>query len=345
MKASYLAGLGRFAIRQLPDPTIVNDTDVLVKVKAVGVCGSDIHYFTAGRIGSQVVAFPFILGHESAGTVQKIGTRVTRVAVGQNVAIDPAISCGRCDQCKAGRVNTCRTLRFMGAPGQMEGCLREFVVIPEQCCYPVPDTMTCESAALAEPLAIAVYAVDRSPLTANATVAILGVGPIGLCVLHVLRTRSAGSLFVTDRIEERLAHARKLNPLWTGNPGRADIVRQVAALEPSLLDIVFECSGDPAAIVQGIDLLKPGGTLVIVGISETDAVPFPVHELRRKEITVLNIRRQAHCTQKAIDLMAQRRISLDEMITHRFSLEDTQQAFELVAQYRDGVMKAMISMD
>jgi L-iditol 2-dehydrogenase len=318
---------------------------VLIRIKTVGVCGSDIHYFTAGRIGSQIVDFPFIVGHEAAGIIEQIGRGVTRVRRGQRVAIDPAVSCGECDQCRAGRENTCRKLRFMGAPKQMDGALREHVVIHEDCCYPVGDTVTYEQAAIAEPLAIAVYSVERSHLPLNANVAILGCGPIGASVFHVLRTKNVGNVYVTDKIEERLIYAKRLNPRWTGNPDRVDIVKELARLEPLLLDVVYECSGDPAAIRQAVDLLKPGGFLVIVGITETDDVSFPIHELRRKEITILNIRRQVHGTQKAIDLLAQRRITMDAMVTHRFPMEETGKAFDLVANYRDGVMKAMISLE
>jgi len=345
MKAAFLTGIGQFEIRQLPAPEIVTDTDVLVRIQTVGVCGSDIHYFTTGRIGSQIVQFPFIVGHETAGVVKRTGSSVTRVKAGQRIALDPSVSCGECDQCRAGREHTCRSLRFMGAPRQLDGCMREFVAMPEQSCYPIPDTMTFEQATLAEPLAIAVYAVERSPLAAGANVAILGVGPIGMSVFHALRTTAVGDVYATDKLEPRLAMARQLYPAWCGNPDHMNIVQEIERREPLLLDIVYECSGDPAAIDQGVKLLKPGGTLVLVGIPETDDIAFDIHELRRKEITIINIRRQAHCTQKAIDLLALRRINIDTMVTHRFPLEQTQQAFDLVANYRDGVMKAMVILD
>jgi L-iditol 2-dehydrogenase len=345
MKATLLIGIRQFETRQVPDPKIINDSDVLVRIKTVGICGSDIHYYAIGRIGSQVVQFPFIVGHETAGIVERTGKKVTRVKAGQRIAVDPAVSCGRCDQCKAGRENTCRELRFLGAPKQLEGSLCEYVVLPEKNCFPIGESMTFEQATLAEPLAIGVYSVERSALPAKANLAILGVGPIGMSVFHVLCTRDVGHVYVTDKIEDRLTFSRDLDPKWTGNPDRVDVVKEISRVEPLLLDVVYECSGDPRAIAQGVQLLKPGGTLVIVGITETDEVSFPIHELRRKEITILNIRRQLHCTQKAIDLLAQRKITMDSMVTHRFSLEETQKAFDLVANYSDGVMKAMVHVD
>jgi len=345
MKAALLTGIKQFEIKQVPNPKIVNTTDVLIRIKTVGVCGSDIHYYTSGRIGSQIIQFPFIIGHEAAGIVENIGSNVTRVRPGQRIAIDPAESCGNCDQCLSGRENTCRRLQFLGCPGQLEGSLCEYVVLPENCCYPINESMTFELATLSEPLAIGVYSVERSMIADNANTAILGAGPIGMSVFHVLQTKNIGNVYITDKIEERLEFAKQLNPKWAGNPDRTDVVKAISEIEPLLPDVVFECSGNPDAILQAIQLLKPGGNLVIVGIPESDEISFPIHELRRKEITIINIRRQVHCTQKAIDLLDSHKVNMDAMVTHRFSLDEIQIAFELVANYRDGVIKAIISID
>ncbi len=345
MKAAILTGIGKFETRHVPDPGPSGDTDVLIRIKMVGVCGSDLHYYTTGRIGSQVVKFPFIVGHEASGIVERIGKKVRRVKPGQRIAIDPAVSCGQCDQCKVGREHTCRKLRFMGAPGQMEGAMQEFVMMDEKNCYPIDDAVTFEQATLSEPLAIAVYSVDQSRVPRAASVAILGVGPIGISVFHVLRTRDIGNVYVTDKIEDRLTFSKQLGPTWTGNPLRSDIVKGILGRESLMIDVVYECSGDPSAIRQGVELLKPGGRLVIVGIPEVDEISLPIHELRRKEITIVNIRRQVHCTQKAIDLLTRRQIKMDSAVTHHFRLDEVQKAFDCVAAYKDGVMKAMIRLD
>jgi len=345
MRAIVLAGLRKFEIRQVPDPEIKNDTDVLIRIKTVGVCGSDIHYYTTGRIGNQVVEYPFIVGHEAAGIVEKVGKKVTKLKPGQRIAIDPAVYCGQCDQCQSGRVHTCRKLIFLGCPKQLAGCLSEYLVMPEYCCFPIKDSMSFDQATLCEPLAIGVYAVERSGLPPKANIAILGAGPIGMSVFHVLRTKDIYNIFITDKIEERLEHARNLNPKWRGNPDKQDVVKEITELEPLLMDVVFECSGDKEAMLQAYQLLKPGGKMIQVGIPEFDEICLPIHELRRKEITIINIRRQNECTQKAIDLIDNQEINIDSMVTHRFSLEQTGEAFELVAQYSDGVMKAIIDMD
>lgn len=342
MNTAILKGIRQIETAKVSDPKLVNDTDVLIRIKTVGVCGSDIHYFTTGRIGTQIVKFPFIVGHEAAGIVEQTGKKATRVKPGQRIAIDPAVYCGHCDQCLLGRENTCRNLRFLGCPDQLEGCLSELIVLPEFCCFPIKDNMTFEQATLTEPLAIAVYAVERSVIKPEANVAILGAGPIGISVFHVLRTRNIGNVYITDKIKERLALSEILNPRWNGNPEETDVVKEITRIEPLLLDVVYECSGDKDAIIQAIQLLKPGGNLVLVGIPEVDEIPFPIHQLRRNEITITNIRRQVHCTQKAIDLIDQQKVNIDSMHTHRFALEETQQAFDLVANYGDGVMKAII---
>jgi L-iditol 2-dehydrogenase len=346
MKAAVLSAIRKFEKQQVPEPRVARDTDVLIRIKTVGVCGSDIHYYTAGRIGDQIVKFPFIVGHEASGVVEETGKGVSRVKKGQRIAVDPSVCCGECDQCRSGREHTCRNVLFLGCPGQLEGCLCEFVVLPEQNCFPIPDSMTFEQATLVEPLAIGVYTVERSAPSAiaNANAAILGVGPIGMSVFHVLRTMKTGRIYVTDRIENRLAMARQLDPVWSGDPDRVDVVAQILHHEPLALDIVYECSGDTKAVAQAVRLLKPGGKLVQVGIPEPDTISLPIHELRRKEITIINIRRQLRCTQKAIELVATRAVVLDPMITHRFSLDQTGTAFDIVAGYKDGIMKAMIAV-
>ena len=162
MQAYKLTGLRQLALMEVPTPEPCNPTDVLVKMARVGVCGSDVHYYETGQIGSQVVQYPFTVGHEGAGVVVAVGPAVTRVKAGDRIAVEPAMPCHACDQCRVGRPHTCRQLRFLGCPGQAEGCLSEYLVMPEGSCFPIPDSMTLDEAALSEPLAIGVYAVKQS---------------------------------------------------------------------------------------------------------------------------------------------------------------------------------------
>ncbi|MGD9344882.1 MAG: alcohol dehydrogenase catalytic domain-containing protein [Candidatus Aminicenantes bacterium] len=329
-------------IRNIPAPDISSSKDVLLRVGMAGVCGSDVHYFRHGRSGGQDVEFPWIVGHECSAVVEKVGPHVTLVSLGDWVAVDPAVSCGECDQCLAGRPNTCRNLRFLGFPGQMQGCLCEFIVMPEENCYRIGESVNPSQGVLVEPLSIGIYALDFLKKMETGAIGILGCGPIGLSVMQAALARGIRKIYATEKIPGRLHFAQKKGAAWTGNPEEMDIVSEILRVTDGL-DAVFECCGEQEALDQAIDLLKPGGTLLILGIPEIVHVSFDAHKLRRKEIRVQNVRRQRDCTQKAIDLIASKEVDIDFMATHIFSLEEAQEAFELVAEYGDGVIKAMLS--
>ena len=344
MKAAVLTALHRIEIQERPKPAIRSDTDVLLRVRRVGVCGSDVHYFETGQIGPAAVRFPFVVGHEFAAVVEEVGRAVDRVKVGDHVAVDPALPCHQCDQCKCGRENTCRNLRFLGCPDQVEGCLCEYIVMPQDCCYVLPKGVSFEQGVLSEPLAIAIYTVQMSGLAQGADVAILGAGPIGLSCLVSARSAGAGRCFVTDLIPDRLKAAQGQGAHWTGNPCQEDVVTALRAVQPEGMDVVFECAGQQETVDQALDLLKPGGRLMLIGIPRFDRVSLDIHRMRRQEISVLNIRRQNRCTHTAIEWISQGKVSVDFMATHSFGLDQCQEAFEQVANYRDGVIKAMIHM-
>ncbi len=328
-------------LADVPMPKIRDEKDILLKTEVVGVCGSDIHYYKEGRIGDQAVSYPYRVGHEFSATVVDVGREVSRVRQGDRVAVDPAICCGRCVQCRAGRENTCLNLRFLGCPGQAEGCLSEYIVMPEHCCFRVPETISFEEAAIVEPLSIGLYAATTSVPLKNASVGILGCGPIGLSVMFPTVAAGARHVYMTDKINSRLKVAGAQGADWTGNPLEKDIVDEIIEREPELLDVVFECCGQQDALDQAVELLKPGGKLMIIGIPAEDRISFPINEMRRKELTLQNVRRQNNCVQAAIDFISEGH-EVNFMITHRFNLEETGAAFDLVGDYRDGVVKALI---
>lgn len=345
MKAVVLTGLEKLNVIDVPKPDLQHDTDVLIRMEAIGVCGSDIHYFLTGRIGNQVVDYPFRIGHEGAGMVESVGSDVSNVKPGDRVAIDPAVSCGQCDQCRSGRPHTCRNLQFLGHPSQLPGCLAEYIVMPEDSVYPVAEDMTPEYAAFIEPLSIGTYAAKLMENSRVEKAGILGVGPIGMSVLSSVLAGGVDTIYATDKIDDRLEVAKQAGAVWTGNPGRLDVVEEIRAQEPLLLDAVFECCGEQEALNQALQLLKPGGELLIVGIPDTERVSFDISELRHREITVKNVRRQNQSVQPAIDLVEGGGVNPDLFVTHRFPMEKAQEAFGLVAGYRDGVVKAMIMID
>jgi L-iditol 2-dehydrogenase len=325
-----------------PEPVLREPHDVLLRVESVGVCGSDVHYYLDGRIGSQVVRYPFMVGHECSATVLEVGSAVRRVRPGDRVAVEPAVSCGACDQCRAGRRHTCRRLRFLGCPGQMEGCLCERLTMPEECCYALPPELSFDQAALVEPLSIGLYAVRLAGMRRGRPFAVLGAGPIGLCVLIAARAAGAGPAYVTEPIPERRAAAMSLGAAWAGDPYAADPVPTIEAREPLLLDTVFECSGKQEAMDEGVRLLAPGGRLMLIGIPAFDRASFEMDLLRRREIRLQNVRRQNECVADAIALAAERADALDRLRTHTFPLARAPEAMEWVANYRDGIIKAII---
>ena len=327
----------------VPKPWIVNPKDILIRMVRVGVCGSDIHYYTDGKIGSQVIEYPFTVGHECSGIVEEVGKGVSKIKAGDRLAIDPAMPCFECDQCKSGRFHTCRRLKFLGCPGQAEGCLSEYIVMPETSCFPIADSVSFEEAVISEPLAIGYYATKLAGGLKDRNIGILGFGPIGMSVLLPALVEKAGRIYVTDKINARLKIADKCGASWIGNPDETDIAGEIISKEPLLLDFVFECCGKQEAADQAMKLLKPGGKLLLIGIPEFDRWSFPSDDFRRKEIAVQNVRRQNECTHSVLELIANKEVDVKPMVTHHFPFEQTDKAFELVAGYKDGVMKAMIN--
>ncbi len=339
-----LTGIRQMEMLEVPMPVIEDDKAVLIKMMAVGVCGSDVHYYQAGQIGNQVVEYPFTVGHEGAGVVEQVGAGVTGLQIGDRVAIEPAMPCGKCDQCLVGRPHTCRTLKFLGCPQQAEGCLSEYIVMPEASCFKMRDSMSFAEGAISEPMAIGVYAVKSSVPLAGKTIGILGCGPVGLCVLMAALEQGVEKIYVTDKLDERLKIAQHAGAVWCGNPDKLDVVSEISSLETLLLDVVFECCGEQDALFQAVDILKPGGKLMIVGIPPMlDNWQLPVDQMRHKELCIQNVRRQNHCVQATLDMIDNKAVDVDVMVTHNFDFSQAQAAFELVADYGDGVVKAIIN--
>jgi len=350
VKVVYLTRLNHLEMGSSARPELENPTDVLIQIKSVGVCGSDVHYFQFGHIGSQVVEFPYVVGHECAGVVAAVGAGVSRFRVGDRVVVDPAIPCYQCSQCAVGRFHTCKNLRFLGTPASktslgMDGCMREFIVMPEKSLFDLPAQFDFEDGALLEPLTIGFYAVEKGETRAGQTAAILGSGPIGLSVLTTIQFKKPGAVFCTDLIAERVETAKKLGVTQSFNSARVNSVEKILEQAPEGVDLVFECAGQQETIDEGVRLLKPGGTLVLIGIPQVSRISGDIDLLRRKEIRVQNIRRQNECTGATIDAIAAHVVDLTPFKTHRFAPEESQQAFGLVQAYRDGVIKAFINWD
>jgi L-iditol 2-dehydrogenase len=342
MKAARLTGIREFEMTDVPRPQLRPGWAV-VRLHSVGVCGSDVHYYTEGNIGSQVVEYPFIIGHECSGIVEEVGDGVTKLKPGSPVAIDPAISCGECYLCKMGHENVCTNLMFLGCPGQMEGSLKECLAMPAKNCYQIPDTMTFDEAVLTEPLAIAVHAVKLSRMQQGDNVAVLGSGPIGLLTMMTALHYGAEKAYATDIIPERVDFSRQMGAEQSFNYNTDDVVAAVMDRTAGRgVDIAFECAGEQETLDQAIDLLRPGGRLMIVGIPGAERLSFIADRARRHELLLQNVRRQNHNVEEAIQLVAEKRLDVARLATHHFPFDNVADAFDLVSSYSDGVIKAMI---
>ena len=340
MRAAVLSGIRQISIKEIADPLIKGADDVLLHVDAVGMCGSDVHYYRSGRIGSQVVEYPFVVGHEFGGTVLATGPDVTRVKAGDLVAVDPNMPCYRCDQCREGRFHTCRDMVFLGCPGQSPWCLCEKIVMPEKSCFPVPASFTAEDAALTEPLSIGCYGVRLSGLADGSRILIQGGGPIGLSVLLAARMRGIREITVSEPLQYRREFALRTGAASAVSPEELESCAMASV--PLGFDAVFECCGEQDALDQAQVLIKPGGKLMLIGIPSVPAISFSPDHMRRREICVQNVRRQNECMTEAIRLIE----ALPEarnMVTHRFGMEETGRAFDTVAGYKEGVIKAMVA--
>lgn len=345
MKQVVLTGIRKMEIVEKPLPEIEHSNEVKIKLSSIGVCGSDIHYYSHGKIGTQVVQYPFPVGHECSGIIEETGKNVSNVKVGDLVVVDPAVHCGYCDQCLAGRPHTCRNNKFLGCPGQLDGCLAEYIVMPDFTCFPVTGKMNAAQAALIEPLSIGVYSVKQAQINTNAvSVGIFGAGPIGVSILFKLLADDIKKITVIEPLDYRLKKAGEIGAKFLINPENENVFERVQKEEELLLDVVFEASGEQNAVNNAIKILKPGGKLVLVGIPPEAKYTFDMDLMRRKELTVINVRRQNHCVEEAIDLVISGKIDVEKMVTHNFSLEQTPVAFDIVEGYKDGAIKAMVNL-
>ena len=343
MKALLLTDLETFEWRDVDLPEAPADW-VRVRMQHVGICGSDLHYYVEGRIGDQRCTFPHILGHEGCGEVLEGAGHFEK---GTPVYFEPAIACHQCDQCRAGRENTCRRLTFFGNPNETPGCMREEIALPPENVFTLPEVMSPEEGFLLEPLCIGVYAVQRSHMPKGGTAAVVGSGPIGLSVLLGLSDYEPAEVYVTDPVPERRQAAERLGATKALDPSPVETgsAKEVYAAAGGGVDVAFECAATEESIEDAIHMLKPGGTLALVGIPESfDRMCFDHSHMRRNEITLVNIRRQNQAIEQALPLLERRRDFKDVMITHHFPITEAKKAFELVRERRDGVIKAVLDL-
>jgi len=338
MRAVYLEERGRFALKEVPVPRPGRD-EVLVAVKACGVCGSDIHFYENGRIGDFVVREPLVLGHEAAGEVIEVGPDVRTLKPGDRVALEPGIPCRRCRYCLSGRYNLCRDVVFLSAPPH-DGFFRQFAAVPEDFAHRLPEGVSMEAGATVEPLAVALHAVGLVGLRAGEKVAVLGTGPIGLLAIAAARAVGAGEIAAVDLVSMRLECALKMGAARTVNAAEQDageVLRDFA-------DVVLDCAAVDRTLRQAFDIIRPGGRVAWVGMAAEEArVPFQTFQV--KEALVTGVFRYANRFPTAISLLAGGQLDTAPLITHRFAFPRAGEAVEFAARNRDVALKTMVTFD
>jgi L-iditol 2-dehydrogenase len=333
MKVSVLYGIHdvRTEFRPVPEP---GPDEVLIRVQSVGTCGSDMHYYEQGRIGDFVVEQPLVLGHEPSGVIVATGRHAHRREIGQRVALEPGVPCSTCEQCKAGRYNLCPRMRFFGTP-PIDGAFCEYVVLREDFAHPVPDSLSDDAAGLLEPLSVGVWASRKAGVAPGSRVLITGAGPIGLVATQAARAFGASEVVVTDVTARRLEVATELGATATIDVSRESLA--TADFEP---DVLLECSGVPVAAREAIRKVGRAGRIVLIGMGG-DEISLPLAHVQGFEIEVTGTFRYANTWPTAIALAAGGEVNLDRLVTHRFGLDEVEQALTIAAK-DDSVIKAVV---
>ncbi len=348
MLVARLHGPADLRVEQVPRPGLPGPGQALLRVTAVGICGSDLHTYQDARIGDTALQSPLILGHEFAAVVEAVGPdalggHFQPLFAGARVAVDPAQPCGRCEMCEHGHPNLCWRLHFCGLYPD-DGSLCQWMHMPAHTCFPVSDAIDDADAAMLEPLGIAIHAVDLARLRVADSVAILGAGPIGLLIAQLARHSGADPVFISDRLPWRLDLAQHYGAVPI-NYDEIDPVRAVAeATGGRGVDVAIEAAWSDHSVQQAAELARMGGRLVLVGIPGDDRLALKHSTARRKGLTIRMSRRMQHTYPRAIRLAESGAVDLRGLISHRFPLAQAPQAFALNAAYQEGVVKIMIEV-
>ena len=332
MRAARLYGINDIRVADEADPE-PRDGHSLVGVTSVGLCGSDLHWFAEGDIGETVLYRPVVPGHEFGGVA------LTGRYTGRRVAVDPAIPCGRCEQCAQGDRNLCPTVRFAGH-GTLDGGLRQLLTWPDEQLFPVPDHISDDGIALLEPMGVALHSLDLSHLRVCADVLIAGVGPIGLLAIQLAHRAGARRVFATEPLPHRRAAAAAFGATaWAPDEAEAALADATGGRG---VDVAFEFAGTDEAIDTAVTAARPGARVVLGGIPSTSMSAFPASVARRKGLTFVMVRRMNEIYPRTIALAAAGHVELDALVTNRFGLEDSTTAFRTAGER--GGLKTIIAV-
>lgn len=340
-----MQGMDKMILRDIPVPE-AKEKEVLVELEYVGICGSDVHYFHHGCCGAYKVDLSqdFMLGHECAGTVVAVGEGVADLKVGDRVALEPGITCGKCEFCKSGHYNLCPDVVFLATP-PVQGCYEQYIAFPEDMCFKLPDNVSTKEGALIEPLSVGFYAANQGDVQVGDTVIILGAGCIGLVTLLACKAHGAGQIIVADLVEARLEKAKELGATAVINSKEVDVFQEVNRLTGKRgADVVFETAGSAVTIAQTPFLVRRGGTVTLVGISSQEEISYNFAQIMDKEATIKSVFRYRNIYPKAIAAVASGAIDVESIVTHEFDLDHIQEAFDEAVNNKTDLVKAVIKV-
>ena len=339
MRAAELIAPLTFRLIDMPieDP---GPGEVQVRVEAVGVCGSDLHAYREGAVGSTPNVYPMVLGHEPAGMIVKTGAGVTGLEAGDRGALEPALYCYHCEFCLSGHHNVCANIRFLSNPHH-PGFFRELVNLPVANFLPIPAGMSFHEAALAEPLAIAMHSLRLASIRPAETVAVIGAGPIGLLTIAALRATQAGRIWAVEPLKHRreLAKAIGADAAFEPEEATGEILRGTMQRG---VDCAIDCAAGEHSTSQAIQLTRSAGRVALTGIHSTPLVSLDGSTMRRKELTIFNVRRSNHETEEALELIHAHADWFRPLLTHAREIEHIGEAFAIASQYLDGVGKMVV---
>jgi L-iditol 2-dehydrogenase len=344
-KAAFMEGIDKMVIKEIPVQE-VGEKEVLVELEYVGICGSDVHYFHHGNCGSYKVDLSkdFMLGHECAGTVVEVGKGVTSLKAGDRVALEPGITCGKCEFCKSGRYNLCPDVVFLATP-PVQGCYEQYIAFPEDMCFKLPDNLSTKEGALIEPLSVGFHAANQGNVQTGDTVVILGAGCIGLVTLLSCKAHGAGKIIVADLVDARLQKAKELGADYVINSKNVDALEEIKKLTDGQgAEKVFETAGSPVTIAQTPFVVKRGGTITLVGISAQEEINYNFAQIMDKEAEIKSVFRYRNIYPKAIAAVSSGAIDVKGIVTHEFDLEHIQEAFDEAVNNKTDLVKAIIKI-
>jgi len=340
-RAAYLVGKKQYEVRDAPMPAIAKDTDVLVKMEYVGVCGADLDMWETGRYGIFDVDYPQIIGHEASGVVVEVGKAVTNVKPGDKVAMEPGIPCGACPRCVAGEYNLCPHVVFKGAP-PVTGCNQMYVIHPAQWCFVLPEGLGTRDGALLEPLAVGMHAANQGGVSMGDTVVICGGGTIGLCALNACKAKGAAKIIVVEQSPARIQAAQQMGATVI-DFSKADVAERVMELTGGCgADVVMEASGSPKAFLLCPRLLRAGGTVACIGLGPKPVIEIDYQTAIYKEATFKTVCRYRHVYPSCIAGLAAGLLSTKGIITHEFGCESIQEAYDFAFGNKDIAIKTLV---